>query len=111
MHETWIGIENCQIVIVFCVNHILPTPFIMCSFTNFQKISNVFFLVNLRACNEHMQHSHWYLNSRFYLISLLLFFFFTFLKVFISYGVVWKNDKRILEKEFKVLGRFKMHLK
>jgi hypothetical protein len=27
MHETWIGIENYQIVIVFCVYHSLLTPY------------------------------------------------------------------------------------
>jgi hypothetical protein len=26
MHETWIDIENYQIVTVFCVDHNLPTP-------------------------------------------------------------------------------------
>jgi hypothetical protein len=26
MHETWISTKNCQIVIVFCVDHNLPTP-------------------------------------------------------------------------------------
>jgi hypothetical protein len=26
MHETWINIENCQIVTFFCVDHSLPTP-------------------------------------------------------------------------------------
>ncbi len=33
MHETWIGIENCQTMIVFCVDHSLPIPLVeICDF-------------------------------------------------------------------------------
>jgi hypothetical protein len=36
--ETWIGIENCQIVIVFCVDRSLPKPNTHKTYNNWNKI-------------------------------------------------------------------------